>query len=142
MAPTKKLPDDDVLLKHVADGLSNREIADKYGTTPEAVRQALVKLGIKRGPERPNHAHYLPWRVRSDHVNDLLARRLRTYSKRMQGKPLTQTESRLLDSWVKFMDGENSLGIPLSVHYDRRDDDGFWLEPRQAGDRDYICPPV
>jgi hypothetical protein len=72
----------------------------------------------------------------------VIARRLRAYSKRQQGKPLSDTESRLLDDWMKFMDGGNSLGIPLSVHYDRSDDEGFWLEPRQPGDRDYISPPV
>lgn len=143
MASARKLPACDVLLRHVEqDRMSNREIADRYGVTGEAVRQALEKGGFRRPTTRPSHAHYIPWKVRADHVGDKLARRLRAYSKRQQGKPLTDTESRLLDEWLKFMEGDNSLGVPLSVHYDRTDEDGFWLEPRAPGDRDYISPPL
>lgn len=142
MASVRKLPDVSVLLKHVDEGSTNQQIGDRYGTTAEAVRQALAKAGVRRGPERPNHAFYLPWRIRADHVGDVIARRLRAYSKRQQGKPVTETERRLLEEWIRFMDGENSHGIPLSVHYDRTDEAGFWLEPRQTGDRDYISPPI
>lgn len=140
MASVRKLPDDGELLKLAESGLTNREIGEKYGTTGEAVRQALARIGYTRDT-RPTHAYYLPWRIRSDHAGDVLARRLRAYSKRQQSKPLSETESRLLDEWVKFMEGGNSFGVPLSVHYDRTDDEGFWLEPRQPGDRDYISPP-
>lgn len=142
MPSPRKLPDVEVLLDEAQQGLTNQEIGDKYGTTGEAVRQALAKAGYRRGPERPNHGRYLPWRIRADHVGDVLARRLRAYSKREQGKPLTETERRLLEEWIKFMDGGNSHGLPLSVHYDRSDPDGFWLEPRQPGDRDFISPPM
>lgn len=143
MPSVRKLPDVDVLLEHVhQDGLSNFEIGQRYGTTGEAVRQALAKAGFRRGPERPNHSRYLPWRIRADHVGDVLARRLRSYSKREQSKMLSDTEERLLADWIKFMDGGNTHGLPLSVHYDRSDEDGFWLEPRQPGDRDYISPPI
>lgn len=142
MASAKKLPPFDVLLEHVErDRMSNREIADRYGVTGEAVRQALEKGGFRRPTTRPSHAHYIPWKVRADHVGDKLARRLRAYSKRQQGKPLTDTESRLLDAWIRFMEGENADGIPLSVHYDRNDEEGFWLEARAPGDRDFISPP-
>lgn len=143
MASAKKLPEVDVLLEHATkEGLTNHEIGKLYGTTGEAVRQALARVGFRRGEGRPTHAYYIPWKVRSDHMGDVLARRLRTYSKRQQGKDLSDTEARLLNDWLKFMDGGNSLGLPLSVHYDRNDEDGFWLEPRQPGDRDYISPPM
>ena len=143
MPQTRRLPDSEVLVRHASEGLTNKEIGEIYGVTGEAVRQALEKAGFTRSDNgRPSHAYYLPWKVRADHVGDVLARRLRAYSKRQQGKPLKDTEARLLDEWVKFMDGGNSLGVPLSVHYDRSDEDGFWLEPRQPGDRDYISPPL
>lgn len=143
MASMRRLPEADVLREHVERGESNREIAEQYGVSGEAVRQALVRSGVERPDHtrRPNHAHYVPWRLRGDHVNDVLARRLRSYSKRMQGRQLSETESRLLDEWVKFMEGDNSLGVPLSVHYERNDDEGFWLEPRLPGDRDFVSPP-
>lgn len=140
MPSLRKLPDDGELLKLAESGLTNREIGERYGTTGEAVRQALAKIGFARD-SRPTHAQYLPWKLRSDHAADVLARRLRAYSKRQQGKPLSETESRLLDEWIRFMEGGNSFGVPLSVHYDRSDDEGFWLEPRRPGDRDYISPP-
>ena len=140
MAATRKLPSEDVLGRLAGAGMSNKEIGEKYGTTDEAVRQAMVKYGIRSGPVRPSHAKYLPWRIRADHVGDVLARRLRAYSKRQQGWPLSETESRLLDEWLKYMDGDNPYRLPASVHYDRSR--GFWLEPRQDGDRDYISPPT
>lgn len=141
MPSARKLPDPDVLMKHVDEGQTNAEIGQRYGVTGEAVRQALASVGFRRAPERPNHTHYIPWRLRSDHAGDVIARRLRAYSKQRQGKQLSDTERRLLLEWQRFMDGDNSYGIPLSVHYDRTDEEGFWLEPRQAGDRDYISPP-
>jgi hypothetical protein len=142
MPGVRKLPTGEALVRHAADGMTNKEIGELYGVTGEAVRQALEKAGFTRDNPRPSHAYYIPWKVRADHVGDVLARRLRAYSKRQQGKQLTETESRLLDEWLKFMDGGNSQGVPLSVHYDRTDDEGFWLEPRQYGDRDYISPPM
>jgi hypothetical protein len=71
-----------------------------------------------------------------------MARRLRAYSRRQQGYPLDATEGRLLDEWIDYMDGGNTWGVPLSVHYERTDPEGFWLEPRRDGDRDYISPPA
>lgn len=142
MPSVRKLPEIDVLLEHVSKGLTNQEIGDLYGTTGEAVRQQLAAAGVRRSESRPSHARYIPWKVRGDHVGDVIARRLRSYSKRQQGKPLTDTEARLLDEWIAFMEGANSFGVPLSVHYDRNDDEGFWLEPRKPGDRDFISPPV
>lgn len=141
MPSPRKLPDADVLTRHVEAGKTNAEIGVLYDVSGEAVRQALARLGITRSVSRPSHAYYLPWRVRSDHMGDVLARRLRAYSKRQQGRPLTDTEARLLDEWLRWMDGGNSFGVPLSVHYDRSDEEGFWLAPRQPGDRDYISPP-
>jgi hypothetical protein len=129
------------MMRHFHDGLTNAEIGEMYGTTPEAVRQRLAKMGIQRGTGRPSHAHYLPWTLRSDHSGHVLAKRLRAYSKQQQGKQLSDEDARLLAEWRRFMDGENSLGLALSVHYNRADDEGFWLDPRQPGDRDYISPP-
>ena len=142
MPQARKLPDCDQLAKHLhEDKMSLKEIALRYGTTPEGVRQALERCGIHRGPKRPSHAKYMPWRVRADHVGDVLARRLRSYSKRQQGLPMSDTDKRLLDEWLAYMDGANQWGIPLAVHYDRRDDAGWWLEPRRPEDRDYIHAP-
>jgi hypothetical protein len=140
MAYGKKLPDDKTLARLVKQGLTNKAIGELYGATGEAVRQKLLALGLRQ-QERPSHAQYLPWRIRADHVGHVLARRLRAYSKRQQLIELSEIESRRLDEWLKFMDGGNRWGLPMSVHYDRNDPDGFWLEPRAATDRDYIAAP-
>lgn len=142
MASVKRLPNDAVLIEHADGGMTNREIGDLYGTTGEAVRQALQRAGYQRRDSRASHGYYLPWKVRADHVSDVLARRLRSYSKRQQGKPLAEAEARQLEEWIKFMEGANDYGLPLSVHYSRVDEDGFWLEPRKPGDRDFISPPL
>ena len=141
MASRRKLPEIDELKRLAEAGMSNQDIGEKYGVTGEAVRQAFAKEGIHRTPERASHLYYIPWSVRADHVGDTIVRRLRSYSKKQQGRPLTEREQRLLDEWIDFMEGDNSFGLPLSVHYSRTDPDGFWLEPRRHGDRDYISPP-
>lgn len=142
MAAPGKLPPFEKLMEHVNDGLINREIAELYEVTPEAVRQALARGGFIRSAGKPSHTRWLPWRLRATHNGDVLVKRLRAYSKRQQGIALGESEERLLDEWVKFMEGDNSLGVPLSVHYDRMDDEGFWLEPRQPSDDGVVSPPA
>lgn len=137
MAYGKKLPDDATLRRHVSDGMTNKEIGDLYGATGESVRQQLAKIGVER-PKRPNHGKYLPWRIRADHTGHLLARRLRAWSKKCQGWPMTESDSRLLDEWVEWMNGANRWGLPMAVHYDRSEQEGFWLEPARPGDENYI----
>lgn len=142
-ARVRRTPDRETLLALAEQELSNKEIAEKYGVTTEAVRQAYLREGLTppKAGSRMRHQDFIPWKhIRSDHAGDMLVRRLRYYSKRMQGKPLRNQESRLLDDWLAFMDGENRWGVPLSVHYSRTE--GFWLEPRQPGDRNYIHPPA
>ena len=141
--PHKRLPDCDQLRKLVGDGKTRKEIAEMYGVSYESARQALLSCGIEPQRERADMRHYLPWRHRrADHESNVLASRLRSYAKEQQGRPLTESEARLLDEWKQFMDGANRWGLPFSVHYAREDDDGFYLEPRRPGDRDYISPPA
>lgn len=139
---TRRLPEGEVLAEHVAAGMTKKQIAARYGVTVEAVRQSCVRYGIELPRERPSHNHYVPWRLRGDHVGHVLARRLRAYSKRQQGIRLSPQESKLLDEFIEYMEGSNPSGLPLSVHYDRLDNEGFWLEARQPGDRDFISPPI
>lgn len=143
MAAVRKLPECDVLRGHVEDGMNNLEIAEMYGTTGEAVRQALVRCGVQRQEteRRPRHNHYVPWKIRTNHTSDTLLTCLRLYSKKQQGFDLSATEARKLEKFIRFMEGGNSMGVPLSVHYDYMDPDGFWLAARGPGDRDYVSPP-
>jgi hypothetical protein len=55
---------------------------------------------------------------------------------------LTAGDARLLNEWITFMEGDNPWRVRLSVHYDRLDPEGFWLEPEKDGDRDYVSPPL
>lgn len=142
MVRNARLPSADVVKQLHEEGLTNKEIGDKYGVTSEAVRRVLKAEGLTAGRQRSDHSYYVPWRLRADHAHDVLAKRLRSYSKRQQGAPLSEDEERKLQNWIEFMDGANPYGLPLSVHYNRMDPEGFWLEPRQPGDRDYISPPA
>lgn len=142
MVRNARLPAPEVVRQLHADGLSNKVIGDRYGVTSEAVRINLKRAGVTMPAQRTSHARYLPWKLRSDHTHDVIARRLRDYSRAQQGGALSLDDRRKLDHWLEFMDGANPYGLQLSVHYDRHDPDGFWLEPRQPGDRDYISPPA
>lgn len=143
MPAYRKLPDESELERlALREGLNNQQIAERFGVSREAVRQALAQAHIER-PEQDHkisHADFVPWRIRADHTSDVLVRRLRSYSKMQQGKPLSATERRLLDLFMRFMDGDNPDGLPQSVWYNK-DEGGFWIEPRQEGDRDYVHPP-
>lgn len=120
--------------------MTNKAIGERYGTSDEAVRQALARAGFRSGPDRVSHGRFLPWTMRADHANHIVAKRLRTYSRFRQGWPLEPEEARRLEDWIEFMEGNNSLGVPLAVHYDRHE--GFWLEEAGPGDRDFIHEDV
>lgn len=143
VATGKKLPDCGRLQELADEGKTTQEVADEYGVTYEAARQAFARCGIERPRLRNDYRHYLPWRpIRANHQRSVLAIRLRSYAKEQQGKALKDHEPRLLDEFKRFLDGENRWGLEMSVHYDMDDPDGFWLEPRRPGDRDYISPPT
>lgn len=136
------MPACEVLQRLKGEGKTNREIADMYGAKPEGVRVAFIRCGMKppRAGSRYDHTRFFPWKsMRSDHKSDFLAKRLRALSKKVQGGQLGAGEDRLTDEFTSYMDGTNRWGLPLSVHYDR--DEGFYLAPREPGDRDYIHPP-
>lgn len=143
MPSTRKLPSIDVLTALREAGQSNNKIAEQYGTTAEAVRQAFAraKLPTAREP-RMNHRELIPWRVRSDHLQHTLVKRLRLYGRFQKGAQLDHVQQTTLDNWLKFMEGDNDRGVPLAVHYDYSDPEGFWLEPRRPGDRDLVSPPT
>lgn len=140
----RKLPDDDKLRDLVKQGKTAKEIADMYGTTQEAARQKLVALGLRpsRLPGRVSHERYVPWQqMNANHQKHILVRYLRDYSRRVQGVDLTEDRAFKLNEFIRFMEGDNPGGVPLSVHYNRHDPEGFWTEARKPGDRDYIHPP-
>jgi len=140
MAGRAKLPSLEVVLDLKKQGLSNEEIAKRYGVGKEAVRIFLVRHGQAPPPSRPDHKRYLPWRIRGNHAHKPAAHRLTDYSRRCQGIELPPSHAELLDEWMRFMDGDNPHGIPLSISYSLNE--GFWAQPRQPGDHDYIHPPA
>lgn len=142
MASNKKLPDCTTLAEHARNKMTRKEISLLYGVTPEAVRQAFIACGIEYETQKPNYSRFIPWRVRADHVGHPMHKMLRRYAKKQLGREMRPNEERLLEKWIKMMEGENYTSLPLSVHYNRMDDDGFWLEPKRPEDRDFIHPPA
>lgn len=142
MPAPKRLPEDDNELIALAEaGLTNQEIAERYGLKAgESVRLRFLKIGYIK-PTRRVHRDYIPWQVRHDHQGKHLAKCLRAYSSQQQGRQLSEKDSRMLDKWLKFVNGGNPWGLPLAVHYDYQDDEGFWMEPRRPGDKDYVSSP-
>jgi hypothetical protein len=137
-----KLPDADILRPLVEAGEGVKEIAARYSVTHEAVRRALARHGLTPHHTRISHRQYMPWTLSSRDTHNYLAQRLRDYSSVRQGKRISARASATLREWQRFMEGDNSYGVQLSVNYDRRDPEGFWLEPKQDGDGDYIHPPA
>lgn len=141
-----KLPPDDELARLVREGKTVGEIAALYSASRQGVDFRLNKAGIRRDVRpRQDHQHYIPWEgMRSNHrsLTNPFYRCLLLYSRRQQGVELKPADQAVLDLWLAYMDGDNGWRRKFAVHYDRDDDQGFWLEPWQEGDRDYVHPPA
>ena len=142
MPAPRKLPDDDTLRVHVfTDGMSRGQIAEKYGVTRQGVAKRLKEMGL--GSEARSQLKTgtvnLPWVVSAAHKGDMLMNRLRSLAYRQQDVPLPRADDMLLDTWLVWMDGANSHGLPLAVDYNPVD--GFTIVFREEGDENYVRQP-
>jgi hypothetical protein len=103
-------------LVEIAAELSKRYDDD---VTPNAISVALSRAG-KTGPHK-KHTDTLPWTVRNEHTMGYPARMLRLLGRRRSNQPLTDNDTRLLDSWLRRLADAN-----LVVAYSRDIADG-WL---------------
>lgn len=131
-----KLPGTDELARLVHEqGLTYREIGERYGCTRQAVYWALTAAG-QRSPRSPEHSYreWIPWHgIAVEHNNDLLLKRLRLYARKQLGYQLTPTQIGILDQWLAYMRHHDAI-----VVYDRTM--GFRLAPRRPGETGMARP--
>lgn len=138
MARPRTLPDNDQIAKHLNDDWTYTRIAEKYGTTREAVSALVLRYGMAP-PKVGRHAAFIPWTIAPEHRRYAELRKLRYYSKRMQGEPLTFAEEKALDNWLAEMNADPDC--PMVLAYNRVD--GWHYVEREPSDGDGIVrrPP-
>lgn len=100
MAAPRLLPDRTTLERLRRQGVTYREIAERYGVTESAVYQRLKADGLAK--DQPvSHKALIPWTVREDHRHAHPALMLRTLSRRMQGLPNSEPRNKMLDRWLE-----------------------------------------
>lgn len=127
----RKLPPHEVVLDLIQhQGLSTQEVADRYGVTRPAVSYCLRQNHVvaPRAPMR----YDMPWRVRVEHNNDPLIRKVRLWMRsRMPGVELRPDQQAALDQFLAHLER-----IQRVVAYNP--ESGFLLVPRMDSDGDQI----
>jgi len=132
----RQLPDDADLVKMFHLGRTNREIAEAYGVTVQAVDQRYAAMGLQRRPIVNQVAHLLaPLQIIShntgeSHHNEWSMRLLRVYLRRQLGDR-TLTEKQLNQARV-FEEKIRDKGLILCYYRERHR--GWVYEPRAASD--------
>jgi len=135
--PTPKLPPDPLLLKLVRSGLSNKEIARRYGVSHQAVSKKVRALGMRRRPV-------------SDEVNAGLRQRWDIYSNPGKDSHHSRHSAKALKAWLRYRLGDPKLSdkqLTLAktwirelrerdevLCYDRDLPDGWYYRPRRPED--------
>ena len=100
----KKLPDLMRLRALRAQGKTYKQIAlwveAKTGerVSPASVGAALSRAGVTKA--RPRYEQHLPWVVHTDHIKHYAARMLRLLGRRDNGLPMSEENTKRLDSWL------------------------------------------
>lgn len=108
-------------------GMSNREIADAYGVSRQAIDYWARKYGLMPEKERYTHKDYIPWTVLAADHNDGIARVLRWYSKQQQGGEISDVAKAQIDKVLRFLKRENVV-----INY--TEEDGWHMVPRNSSD--------
>ena len=141
MPAQRKLPDNTTLRQLRAQGYKLKQIASIYGVKEAAVWKALERAGFTDKAE--TYRDILPWDIDPRHRSTAIAQRFRSIQRQRQGKPLTETEQHLLDTWMKVMKDNN---VVLDYHPDAPPNDasrlgGFFYTPRLPEDEWIVRVP-
>lgn len=151
MARPRILPSNDVLRRWSNDeGLTHDQIAERVfaetGVRParSSVSVALARAGMSE-TRRRFHAE-IPWRLTGTDLKAYPIRMLRLLGHRRAGDPLTEEETRRLDSWLATMAREEAVvawdpdSTPSVFYIDAEPGDGkdgipirrqrVWLNPK------------
>lgn len=113
--PTRKLPDDQTVLRMYEGGMTLSGIAAMYGCHKQAVSWAVERAG---GKGRETSSGYMPTGLKPEHYHAPAARHLRELSRRERAgepkvRPLKPVEETGLNNWLAMLEAEG-----LAVGYD------------------------
>lgn len=120
--------------------MTHQQIADEIfhrtgeRVTRNAVTMALGRAGVKGTVRR--YDDLIPWRVKPKHEHNYHLAMLRFEARRRRELPLTESQVRRLDGWLRRLEEHGMV-----IYYEPDSPDGFYLLPRQESDTDIIRHP-
>lgn len=127
MAGKKILPDVPTLLRHKEKGMTDREVADLYGVSRQA-----VTLKLKGARESRMYRRDWPWEVQSRHKRGWLYEALSAWMvARHKERPLDRRETQRMTALLDMLD---SLPGEYVVDYYPDEAIGFRVRPRLEDD--------
>jgi len=147
---TSPLADEEELLRLVADGLSQVQIARVKNVSKQAVARRLKNLaplmearGIQLSYSRqPKWGDWIPWPLGQTHWrNHYVIKMLRLLGRKFEGRALDESEQARLDRFIAALDDMPELPGGRGVVTYRGPDEGVRIVPRRPWDRGYIRWP-
>ena len=115
-------------------GVSQREVAERFGVTPSAISVAINRGLIKHDSGR---RHRLPWDVKSEHLRLSVPNRLRTMLREDDGLDIPLPAKLKADSFRRGLEASGTV-----IHYDPDRAPYFFRVPRRPGvDEGYFRNP-
>ena len=137
------VPDKTQMEAYLRAGLSQAQIARQYEedtgirVSRAAIGMAINRYGLSSNKPSFRYEDLLPWHLKPEHTMHTEARLLRLEARRRRGLPLSETDLKWLDSWLKEMREQNAV-----VTYNPDTEDGFFWVERTAEDNDIIRRPA
>lgn len=132
MGAPQVLPDPDVLRAMLEGGKTQREIADEFGVTKQAVSFHVRRRNLRPAP--PRYDAYIPWKIKFEHQNSHKYHMLQAYARQQEGLDLKPGAERQLAAFIRKLD-------ELGAVVDYTEDHGFYLVPRRPADKGYTSNP-
>lgn len=130
------LPSDSILMKLFHQKTTDRELAEIYGVTVQAVNMRIVGLGLRRRPfsQEANRLITQRWSIKpakeTSHHKAHAIKALRIYlRKRLGDTDLSAKQVRLADAWETGLRSRNEV-----LCYDRDTEAGWFYRPRRPED--------
>ena len=102
------------LEQFLRDGLTHDEIVEQvYLATGVRLQRGTISSAVARAglAEQIRYEEELPWTVRSEHQRDYPAKMLRCLARRRRDEPITESESKRLDSWLARMERDGTVVV-------------------------------
>lgn len=142
MAGARKVPDLRILQGLSELGLTNEQIAERYGVTAAGVQRALDRGRARAG--RPTYRDILPWVVEPEHHRSAVMAHVRVLLRQRSGQEVPLEEVRALHAWLDWV---QRRGLVLNYHPEAPPNraspaGGFYYMDRLPSDEWIIRRPV